>query len=833
MDRCPHRLYQRSRTRSCLTLQWSTDPSHTSHILLRPCHRLQACFPGGDNDATDGIDATTPLRLPRHCSEQCARIFLDWYAGCGHDNTHPLYPSWVWDGFAAVCEVTLAPDAIQCVDETGTRVASVPVWQQCDGSCDCPHFCEDEGVEARAMIPDSNDNILTCREAYVRTGFADALSCPSHTDMAAGTDNHCTCRNHMVIPVEWRCDGEPDCSLGEDETDCEAVLTARLQRDYALASGDADAPLYAFGLQPMFVTPENLRCSERFITEVVGVPGTTLSDACDFGMDDIATCTAGCANRLIPWAEDCAHADMLPPDEVVNLANYLLCCFKADEQGTEYTCPTADIVDASGMITPNCGGGQTDIRLLGDGSCDTELDCGEFQQDFGDCEVRLLVDMPFTVSGAITERVLLRILTSGVDWMSPDDIEVVNITQTIVGTIDITEPTVNSFSFSNNAAAASQLKQGFKYWLGLSNIRGITLNQPCDLSSTGVCLAQASGRRLQQRESGNGVRIGYTIVAAKDAAASMFGPNNGAADLANAIARAPDVSGCPDVLPKCLNAACTGTRTTDSSNCAEVAAFVASPVAGNCPTSDGCTFTSCNAAVVVANPTSITTVFVLRMSVTEQEFENAMGTGVDTSYQALQTAFTTRFVGTAAQTSLQTALQLELSSNGVYGGMTVPPWAASATLTVPASDKDFTFQVDERRPPPPPQEETAITEEELAMIAVVFIVILVVVLVCGCGGGIFFFSRRSSKVVIMDEHGNIISTFETKGDAEDLEGEVLQKMLADHIAKTQIKFHAKQELDLQAVQMQAEILAEIVVDSVRIHSFGVKRSFTKTGSGQS
>ena len=119
------------------------------------------------------------------------------------------------------------------------------------------------------------------------------------------------------------------------------------------------------------------------------------------------------------------------------------------------------------------------------------------------------------------------------------------------------------------------------------------------------------------------------------------------------------------------------------------------------------------------------------------------------------------------------------------------------------------------------------------MIAVVFIVILVVILVCGCGGGIFFFSRRSSKVVIMDEHGNIISTFETKGDAEDLEGEVLQKMLADHIAKTQIKFHAKQELDLQAVQMQAEILAEIVVDSVRIHSFGVKRSFTKTGSGQS
>lgn len=524
-----------------------------------------------------------------------------------------------------------------------------------------------------------------------------------------------------------------------------------------------------------FVTPENLRCSERFITEVVGVYGSALTDACDFGLADVDTCTPGCADRLIPWAEDCAHVDgMIPSDEVVNLANYLLCCFKADEQGNEYTCPTTDYVDSNRMISPNCDGGQTSVAKLGDGNCDTELDCGKFQQDFGDCEVRVNVDMPFTISGAITEHILLMVLTDGVNWMSPDDIEVVSATQTIIGTIDITEPSVNSFSFSNNAAA-SQLKQGFKYWLGLPNTRGITFDQPCDLTSSGQCQTN-SGRRLQQRTSGTGVRIGYTIVAAKDAAATMFGPNNGASELAAAIARAPAIGNCPDVLPACLMAI-TGT---------------------------------CNNAVIVANPTSITTIFVLRMSVTEQEFENAMDTTTDTSYQALQTAFTTQFVGTAAQATLQTALQAELA-NGVYGGMTVPSWAASATLTVPASDKDFTFQADARRPPPP--EITAvITEKELAALVIVFIIILVLCTFCACGVGVVFFSRRSSKVVIMDEQGNIISTFETKGDAENLEGEVLQKMLQDHIAKTQLKFQAKQEAEVKAVQMQAEILAEIVVD---------------------
>ena len=36
--------------------------------------------------------------------------------------------------------------------------------------------------------------------------------------------------------------------------------------------------------------------------------------------------------------------------------------------------------------------------------------------------------------------------------------------------------------------------------------------------------------------------------------------------------------------------ACTGQRTSDSTDCASVAAFVADPVEANCPTDDGCTF---------------------------------------------------------------------------------------------------------------------------------------------------------------------------------------------------------------------------------------------------
>eukprot|EP01043_Picozoa_sp_COSAG02_P033672 COSAG02_NODE_2311_length_9167_cov_20.835024_4_plen_1253_part_00 len=703
-------------------------------------------------------------------------------AACGHDNTHPAFPMWVWDGFADMCEVALAPEAIRCENATGVRIASVPAWQQCDGFCDCPHFCEDEGFNARAMVPDDNGDLVSCRRAYEALDFNDAMSCPTAAQMSGGTDNHCTCRNHMEIPYEWRCDGESDCSLGEDETDCDDVLVAILQRDFGLDSAindeNSEHPLYAFGEQPMFVTAENLACSERFITEVVGVPGTpgaNTDEFCDFGMANIDTCGSSCAERLIPWAEDCAHVDgILPPAEVVKLANYLLCCFKADEQGNEHTCPTTSPVNAEGVISSNCLGGPTYVARLGDGICDTELDCGQFQQDFGDCEVRLSVDMAFTIVGAVTEQILLSVLTGNVDWMSADDIEVISVEQTIVGTVDITHPQVNTFVFSSNPAAASQLKHGFKLWLGLPNTRGITLNQPCDLSSAGGCQS-AYGRRLQQRTSGQGIRIGYTIVATKDAAASMFAPGNGAADFADAIARAAHIRLSPDVLPACLMSTFPGT---------------------------------CNNQVSVANPT-ITTTFVLRMTVTEQEFENAVDDGSDTSYQALQTHFQNAYIGSSAQASLQAALRDELA-DGIYGGMTVPNWARDATITVPA-EKDVAFQTDVRRPTNSTSDSNAISDEELAAIAVVAIIVLVVVCIAACGCGIIFFSRRSSKVVIMDEHGNIISSFETEGDAEDLEGEVLQKMLADHIAKSQLKFKAKQEAEVKAVEMQAEILKEIVV----------------------
>ena len=52
---------------------------------------------GGNNNAADGTiepcgtvtagECQEPMRLPRHCSEQCARVFLDWHAGTTRTKT--------------------------------------------------------------------------------------------------------------------------------------------------------------------------------------------------------------------------------------------------------------------------------------------------------------------------------------------------------------------------------------------------------------------------------------------------------------------------------------------------------------------------------------------------------------------------------------------------------------------------------------------------------------------------------------------------------------------------------------------------------------------------
>jgi hypothetical protein len=60
------------------------------------------------------------------------------------------------------------------------------------------------------------------------------------------------------------------------------------------------------------------------------------------------------------------------------------------------------------------------------------------------------------------------------------------------------------------------------------------------------------------------------------------------------IATYADVCGAVDISRADV-ATCTGTRDTDSSDCAVVAAFVSSGLIADCPTSDGCTFTAATA----------------------------------------------------------------------------------------------------------------------------------------------------------------------------------------------------------------------------------------------
>ena len=760
----------------------------------------EACCNGGDNDVSNGIQADCSA-LPRFCSEVCARVFLDWFTECGHDNTHPAFPAWVWTGFRAECERTLAPESVRCEDEDGERIASVAVWDQCDGVCDCGHFCEDEGVHARAINGD------TCRVFYdTELDFLPALVCPSHQQMIDGTTpadietpGHCACRNRVEIPVEWRCDGEADCSLGEDEAECEVVLTAILRAEHTgISQSDADEALFAISdAAPMRVTPANMRCTERLLAEVVGVPGAPPPpagepDLCPFGLaDDVATCSVGCAERLIAWGADCGHVDgMVPPDELSALAGLLICCFAADAEQVDKTCPDSP-VDSEGMLT-GCGG-QIHVSRLGDGICDTELDCPRFLEDFGDCDVQVSVEMPFTVVGAVTEEIFVEALTEDVPFMSPDDVEVLSLTQTITGTIEIREGSVTSHTFASSAAT-TQLKEGMQLWLALASTQGITIEQPTDLT--------ARRRRAQHdRAVGNGVSIGYTIVARKDAASAFFGPGRGADELARSIGRAPHVLRSPTALPECL-------------------------ADGTCTCADGTT----GFCLVVNIPTSIETAFTVEMSLSEQEYENAIGDQPVGSYQpltastvaartaVLDSAVETAFVGEAAGTSLETSLSDSLAT-GIHG-VDVPSWAggpadsdgATVSITVanPLDSKAITTTAVDPRPPPPPS--ISITEEEVAAVAVGVVIILVLIVIASVSIALAICKRSSSKVVIMDAEGHVISTFETEGDAEDLEGEVLQRMLQEHIKKNELEFKKKQENETIGMEKEKEILDEITVD---------------------
>ena len=104
----------------------------------------------------------------------------------------------------------------------------------------------------------------------------------------------------------------------------------------------------------------------------------------------------------------------------------------------------------------------------------------------------------------------------------------------------------------------------------------------------------------------------------------------------------------------------------------------------------------------------------------------------------------------------------------------------------------------------------SITEEEVAAVGVVIILVLIVI--ASVSIALAICKRSSSKVVIMDAEGHVISTFETEGDAEDLEGEVLQRMLQEHIKKNELEFKKKQENETIGMEKEKEILDDITVD---------------------
>lgn len=640
------------------------------------------------------------------------------------------------------------------------------------GSVNLWHTC-DGTCDCARHCEDEFDPSLDCAQRYIDEQILrPQFQCPPNSGF-------CICRIGTKIPREWLCDGTNDCSLGEDEGGCHTYLLEALNGQYN-ASFDQLLDFWSTTGKPhitTMITPDNMACNQRLASEVFPIGRGEPSAVCDTTR---AVCTPACAEEYLPWAEDCVRSSV--PQRARAAANaFGLCCIRAAQTHATYTCGDG-YDDASGAVTDlePCGGGAPTVSLLAlaNDVCDHALDCDEYGADGGDCAAHAQIEVPFTITGGVTADVLKDSLAAVVPFLSAEDVEVVSIVQTIVGEIQLRDASLSIYSLRTPAGLA-QLKRGVAAWLP---------TRPRNVTVTGVtAIAPANGRRRRlasdRTKVMQGVTIAYKISTGKDVAPRFFSPI--ASELAMAINRA---------RPRAINS--TG--------------------------------------VNIPPPTSIATVFHLRIGVSEREYALSVGqpdpaTGAPNTLAAL--TGTAPAKAAALQDALQRALtdptnQAALAAglarslaDGVYGGhQTVPSWARTG-IAVSASVSELKRTVLTRRTvaaPPPPS--PSVTNEELAAAVVVVLVVLLLLILVACIVAVKCFSQRGgkTKVKIVDSStGQVIDSFEMEPDDDDgLEEQMLQQMLQQHMHKLQQELATKQASETRAAEETMSVLNDVMVDAI-------------------
>lgn len=106
----------------------------------------------------------------------------------------------------------------QCRDQQ-----NVPCTWTCDGMQDCPQWEDETGCQENNFAGDQGDD-SDIEEAVESWEAVDATG----TTACFAGDFQCT--NQECVPVDWRCDNDPDCEDGSDERNCENYVRTQVLR---------------------------------------------------------------------------------------------------------------------------------------------------------------------------------------------------------------------------------------------------------------------------------------------------------------------------------------------------------------------------------------------------------------------------------------------------------------------------------------------------------------------------------------------------------------------------------------------------------------------------